>query len=233
MNDPDCLDQAAHQVITEGRYAIEPSAAVRDRVQQRVLLRLGAGAATLLSAKTVWGVIGKWAAGAAVVGAALGGGLYWLAAPQQVEVAANTRPIADAGVDTSVRAIEGAEVAPARDEAALQTVPSAHPVASRPSGAVSVTPSRRSDLAAEIELLAQANAALNRRDGNRARQLLSDYDRKFGAGVLREERFAAEILVLCATGDAARARAVAAQFEKRWPRSPLKVRVEASCARSQ
>jgi len=35
------LDQAAHDIIAEGRYALDPGSVVRERVQRRVLLRLG------------------------------------------------------------------------------------------------------------------------------------------------------------------------------------------------
>ncbi len=89
---------------------------------------------------------------------------------------------------------------------------------------------RSDDLPGEIALLAQANAATNAGDADRALALLQQYDRRYGAGALREERAAAGVLALCAADRIDAARAAAEHFRKRWPRSPLSGRIAASCA---
>lgn len=91
---------------------------------------------------------------------------------------------------------------------------------------------RSQQLTAEIELLARVNVAVNAGDGKRALDLLGEYDRRFGAGILAEERVAGSVLALCAAGRAREARATAERFQRRWPRSPLLGRIEASCAGS-
>jgi hypothetical protein len=59
---------------------------------------------------------------------------------------------------------------------------------------------------------------------------LKEHRRRFGAGFLAEEREAMWIIALCRAGrlsEAAQARAV---FDRRAPRSPLRVRINAECS---
>jgi outer membrane protein assembly factor BamD (BamD/ComL family) len=86
------------------------------------------------------------------------------------------------------------------------------------------------DLAGELALLTEANAAIRRGDATQASELLRAYDQRFPAGHLAEERAAAGILALCASGHPQSAIAEARRFVERWPRSPLVARIKASCA---
>jgi outer membrane protein assembly factor BamD (BamD/ComL family) len=81
-----------------------------------------------------------------------------------------------------------------------------------------------------LALLTQVNAAIQRDDVARAGELLRSYDQRFPSGKLAEERAAAGILVLCASGRTQSASAEARRFVERWPRSPLVARIKASCA---
>jgi hypothetical protein len=88
-------------------------------------------------------------------------------------------------------------------------------------------------LAAELELLNAAQAAL--RDGRSAQalQLLQRYDRTFPHGQLVGERLAAEVFAACQVGERARATRAAERFLQRDARSVLAGRVQRSCAFAQ
>ena len=86
-------------------------------------------------------------------------------------------------------------------------------------------------LAEETALLAASNAQLRDGDATRALKLLDDYDRRYPAGVLREEVLATRAIARCQLGltpDAASRRA-ADTFLRRHPASPLASRVRSSC----
>ncbi len=73
----------------------------------------------------------------------------------------------------------------------------------------------------ELTLVAQARAAVAREDFSRALQLLGEHARRFKKGRLVEEREALRVKVLASLGRRGEARRAAAQFETRFPRSPL------------
>jgi hypothetical protein len=86
-------------------------------------------------------------------------------------------------------------------------------------------------LAEETALLAASNAELRGGDATRALKLLDDYDRRYPAGVLREEVLATRAIARCQLGltpDAA-SRHAADTFLRRHPASPLASRVRSSC----
>ena len=73
----------------------------------------------------------------------------------------------------------------------------------------------------ELRLLEQARAAVAREDFTMALQLLNAHARRFRSGRLVEERDALRVKVLASLGRRSEARRAAAQFEGRFPRSPL------------
>jgi hypothetical protein len=87
----------------------------------------------------------------------------------------------------------------------------------------------RDPLLAETAALKEAQHALRSGDTDHALQLLSDQDQAFAGGSLQQERAAARILALCQAGRAEQARALAARFVERWPRSALRARVTSAC----
>jgi hypothetical protein len=100
-------------------------------------------------------------------------------------------------------------------------VPPTSPVAGAP-------PPTSPDVAAELALLRQAQAALRDRRPARAYELANDHARRFPDGVLTEERAAVLAISSCELGhrDAATAKQL---FLARWPRSPLVDRVDRAC----
>lgn len=255
MKDLDELDQPTREIIARGRHALDPDPATRARVYARMRLELAGPGAAVTTTRPLLAQAAKWIVATAVVGGAASGAAYWQrrtnSATTSTTTARATPQAAPLRVTAPTPAFSVSEPAPnepapsALERTAPLTEPSP-PRAVRPATSTNAaannatantntntntnTDAKRLGLAAEVELLAAANAALNGGDANRARKLLTEYDRTFYAPVLREERAAAEALLVCANGDAARSSAAASRFAARWPRSPLKQRIERACA---
>jgi hypothetical protein len=243
MSDEVQLDRTARDLLDAGREGPRPSELAVERIRHAVALELGRSRGDRASRAKI-GVTAKLL----VAAIALGGALYAAArvnpsgdgsppvkgvhqapsVPPKAEPAAQ-KPPAVAGNSAS-GSVAGTPVR-SQPRAALQTSASASPVPP-PSGLAEASRagSRADQLGAEIELLARVNSAVNAGDSGRALGSLREYDRRFGAGILREERAAASVLALCAAGRARDARAEADRFVRRWPRSPLLSRIEGSCA---
>jgi hypothetical protein len=113
----------------------------------------------------------------------------------------------------------------------------AEPSAKAPPEAASVSGSDGSSavvppdtVAEEAVLLRSANAALARGDATAALARLSEHEARFPRGALVEERHAARVFALCASGRADEARALASTFAAANPRSPLLPRVRSACS---
>lgn len=230
MMNADGLDQASLDIIREGKHALEPSAAAKNRVRQRVMLRLGTATVVLLASRSLWGMLGKWALIVTAAGATLGGLAYVQLGDSAASRTTGSRQFG------RIKQAAPALAEPALPRAPQLDVPQEPVVQATSEPSASAVPNvvrpkpRTNHLAAEIASLAAANAALHRGDAASARRLLQEYDSKFGSGVLKEERAAAEVFLKCALGNLRGAQAAAARFESRWPKSPLKARVRSSCA---
>lgn len=247
MTDEVQLDRTARDLIDAGREGARPSQLAVERVRRAVALELG-GAGGERAPRSKF----RTAAKLLVPALAIGGALYAAErvrasgdasspvkevqntpSPSPKSAPARQAPLAQAADSASALAAGSA----ARSEplgsarVAHKAPPSTSPVPA-PSGLAGASgPSARSDqLGAEIDLLARANSAVNAGDAARALAALREYDRRFGAGILREERAAAAVLALCAAGRSREARAEAERFVRGWPRSPLLSRIEGSCA---
>lgn len=91
-------------------------------------------------------------------------------------------------------------------------------------------PESPDSLTAEAQALRRAHHQLRAGSPERALALLDEQERQFARGEMAEERAAERVLSLCAAGQPERARAAAADFRERWPRSPLLGRVASACA---
>jgi hypothetical protein len=247
MTDDVQLDRTARDLIDAGREGARPSPLAVERVRRAVALELGGGGRER-SPRSKF----RAAAKLLVPALAIGGALYaaerartWgdgsapvkevqqAPSPSPKSAPARPEPLAQAADSASALAAGGAARSGPLGSArvAVKAPPSTSPVVA-PSGLAGTSgPSPRADqLGAEIELLARANSAVNAGDAGRALVSLREYDRRFGAGILREERAAASVLALCAAGRTREARAEAERFVRGWPRSPLLSRIEGSCA---
>lgn len=107
-------------------------------------------------------------------------------------------------------------------------------MSARPSSRDAASPAdAEPGLAAELQLLNAAQAAL--RDGRSAQALvlLERYDQAFPHGQLLGERLAAEVFAACQVGDRARAARAAERFLQQDVSSVLAGRVQRSCAFEQ
>lgn len=84
-------------------------------------------------------------------------------------------------------------------------------------------------LAAEMALIAAAEAALRRGDAAGALRILDRHRDTFPKGQLEPEREASRVTALCAQARPQEAHAVAGRFLARWPASHLARRVRESC----
>lgn len=230
MKDVEELDRATRDMIAQGRHALDPDSAIRERVRQRVLLELAGSGAAATAARPALAKASTWLLATAMVGGMAAGVRYFnradAPAPRStaaVVVTSSSVPLTPAPATS----LDAAPSASTTGETSKPTSPRLIPSASP--GSATSTASKRNDLGREVELLAATNAALNRGDASRARKLLGEYDRTFPNGLLQQERAAAEVLLLCASGDRSRSSAAVARFASRWPRSPLKPRIERAC----
>jgi len=123
----------------------------------------------------------------------------------------------------------------APDFAPLRATPASSTLVGPPSDWTAVAPAPQAPagpatVAAEAELLRQADAARKGGDAARALALVDEHRARFPDGILVQEREAERVVVLCALGRAGDARAAAAVFLSNWPRSPLAGRVREACA---
>jgi TolA-binding protein len=226
------LGPQEQSVIAAARNALDPTDVQRARVRRGLDAKLAAGvAAPLLAASTALAATLK--VGATVVTVALvGTGVVFVAAPQLLHRAAPpavlpARPAAKSPAPAPAVAPQ-APPAPSGPAVADPRPAVAHPRAAPHRREASPAPS--GDLAGELGLLTQANAATKQGDVARADELLRAYDQRYPAGQLAQERAAAGILVQCAAGRVPEARKAARRFLERWPRSPLVARIQSSCA---
>ena len=84
-------------------------------------------------------------------------------------------------------------------------------------------------LAEEIQLVSNIWDALQRKKHGEAGKLIKRHKKRFAKGQMRQEREAAEVLWLCATGRSERAHTARTKFLDRYPESSHRARVEAAC----
>ncbi len=85
------------------------------------------------------------------------------------------------------------------------------------------------ELRAEAAALRLAEEALRDGSPGQALSLLEEQDGRFSHGRLQQERAAARVLALCQQGRVTEARAQAARFERTWPHSGLRARIQSAC----
>jgi len=102
---------------------------------------------------------------------------------------------------------------------------------SAPTGAPSSLPVVPvSSLAAEAQLLREADRALKAGDAAGCLQLLDEHARQFPRGTLEPEASAERVLALCGAGRTSEATRDARAFLASHEAGPLALRVRASCA---
>jgi hypothetical protein len=194
------------ELVLAYKSARRPSEAETARVLEGLRARLGDGAitgaeSTQLAAKSTGLLTGK----GLVVGLAsfaVVGGIWFFASPNPR--AASSVPNTPASAATT----ESAAVAVSQPEAMPPSAPT--PPAPETSGVAADVPSPtprsapshhvRDRLAEEVALLSRAQAAIRNGKPTVALDVLNEHERKFGNGLLSEERIAARVRALCALG---------------------------------
>lgn len=118
---------------------------------------------------------------------------------------------------------------PARRAAPVRHVSAPPPATTPTPAATAATPVASDGLAAEAKLLRAASVALRGRDAAQARRWLERHAKEFPDGALAIDRRAAWARMLCVSGEAAAARALAEQLVAEHPESPTVAAVRDVC----
>jgi hypothetical protein len=228
MNDME-LGPEEKSLIAAARDTHVPSEVQRTRVRKGLDAKLAAGVATpLLASSTALAMAGKIGASVALVAVVGAGSAYVVTTRSEPKTpAAHLRRARLPAVPTVRTPLAPP---PATSAEASEVF---HPTAEQPRSPArkrEAPPAPPADLAGELALLTEISAATKRGDVAQANELLRTYDRRHRSGQLAEERAAAGIIVLCASGRTQAARSEARRFLERWPRSPLVARINTSCA---
>ncbi len=230
------LSPDAVALIRAGRSAFRPDASDRERVLVALSGALGPGAA-LDGARQAGGaklagmsrfaskgwMVGGLAAVAVGTGLAAGWQL-WSRAPSHVQ-ARVPAPVATSPVEASPPAgawsgvVLGSEQPP-RMERAPSTARAALRSAGRPSA---------DSLREEVRLLSKAEQEMSQGFAGEALKTLAEHERRFPAGALAEERMAARVQALCASGRTAEAATELTKLASAYPGSPHVQRARRVC----
>jgi hypothetical protein len=184
---------------------------------------LGA-AAVGTGAKAVFGGLGWFVAGATLGVAVTVSGQYALGrwtAPREVVPGEVAAPVTD--THRLVVPAKQPSSAPSLAPPPAAVMPPAPTASAHPPVVESAT------LGEETRWLEETQVALRSGNPERALELVREYERRFGAGALREEAQAARVLALCRAGHVEAGRSAAARFGAEFPGSPLLPRVLRSC----
>lgn len=256
--DMDELPPEVRGLIGRSRGADEPSTDDKARVRSKLVAAglpalgsagLAAKAAAATSAKSgaiTLAALGKWLAIPVAVGA-----MTWAAVDHQAtlgDVPAGNARAADSAAEgrAQPKSSEREETTRLSQETShLVAAPVAHQRAGklgahgaeRKVARVESGSRGRADSAqsprpgpTEVELLAEAQRRLSQGDAPRALELAYQHRARYPSSALRAERLAVEVLASCGLNQRAQAEHALRQFLRVAPSSPLRPRLEASCA---
>lgn len=186
------------------------------------------------------------AAKASILAVVLGGAaLMWPRAPEPAHpppeitsvVTAEPEPLerAPVRVEAEPAPVEQASPAPAVVEEEAVEVDPIEPVAHKRAKRAPSPSSRQAhpaaaeSLAAELELMRSARAALRSGDASRALSLVRDHAKTYPKSAFIEERSSTEVMALCALGRTKLATRKAKKFRKRFPGSAFEAGLAEAC----
>jgi hypothetical protein len=234
------LDPRARAIVDAGRTADLPSRADHDRIKRAVLLQIAAGTAVAGTAAAGTLSLGAKAGLAVLAVALVGGGAVGVMKLQHRPSSPAPRAhLAPSGRGTPAPAPPAGLPAEPPAPAALVAPPSSEETitirkveSARKAIAASTKAGRAAELDqlnAEVEVLKRAREELRQQRPVRALDALGEYDRRFGKGVLVEERQAMAAIAACQATPGPAARAQAEAFVRQAPASPLRERVREAC----
>jgi hypothetical protein len=248
MND---LDARARAIVDAARDGDNPTQRDRERIRRGVAVQIAAGAVVVSTAAAAGTMslatkVGLVVATVAVVGGgSVGAHRIWHAT--KAEQARRAHPVTTARAPHA--AAPATMAAPATAEVAAMAAPLPSSAAPEIGEARSVRSekSRRRGLSsggraeglavddslnAEVAVLGRAREELRLGKATGALAALAEYDRRFGEGMLGEERSALAAIATCQAQPGPAARVKAEAFIRAAPSSPLLERVREACARA-
>jgi len=237
------LDARARALVDAARDADRPTQVDRDRIRRGLAVQIAAGAVAA-STVAVAGTLSAATKVALVVAtvAVVGGGSI---AARRMWRSPDSHKTGHAAhvVPSGEQNVAGGMPVAAPERLAATATPPAAPVAIEARAARIDKPRKRpiptttempqlpaeDALNAEVALLGRAREELRLGRPARALDLLAEYDRRFGNGVLGEERRAIAAIANCQAHPGSQARAQAEAFLRSAPSSPLAERVRATC----
>jgi len=227
------LNPEALKLLGSAKSAFRPSELERAQLLAKLDAQFGGAAASPPQAPVATvprgfsSAVAPYVVGLAVVA---GGLLWWSNSSDTTEAA----PAASAAPLAMVPA-----EAPPLEEEAVPAAPEAsatEPTLTPPNGS-SALPSRtrrnRDSLAEEVAILARAEKDLHGGRPADALRALDEHDRRFGQGLLSEERLATRAQVLCRLGRHGEAELELAKLARLAPRSPHTERARATCRQAR
>jgi hypothetical protein len=226
------------RLLRDARDAMEPTEQDRERVFSLVSAAVTAPEVVkpgTVARGTGWTSRLRWLIPAVLLGS---GAALWFGVDRGEKPAASPRSVSSVTVDSTGEAPEVSGPAP------LTTVPApvAIPVPAVPATTAApvgkhrtVVPSETASLTtedtlpAELKLIGQASAALNRRAGQEALEILDVHRQQFPRGVMTEERDGLYVIGLCQIGRMDTARHLHDRFVTHSPDSPMHIRISAAC----
>jgi len=232
MND---LDPRARAIVEAARDADNPTSADRDRIKCAVLVQVAAGAvATTAAASTVTvGMkVGLAVLAVSLVGGGAAGLAHWRRPQGSASVATRVSTRTVAALEATATPVEIPVMVELATPAPTESKTRRGERSRKPAGPGGRETDRLADedqLNAEVAVLKRAREELRLGRPAHALEALLEYDRRFGKGVLGEERQAMAAIAACQARPGPSARAQAQAFALSSPKSPLLDRVRAAC----
>jgi hypothetical protein len=201
------LSPEMKQLVMAGKSASRPSAADSARILEALRARLGDAAVLPETGQAAAGsssgfLFGK-AAAIGIAGLAVVGGLWFFAARDHRVVSSEPQSVpsvaAAISAEPSLVPVVTASSAPDSPQLAPETVANLGKVDRADPRAVD-SHRVRDNLSEEVAILSRAETELHSGKPEAALRLLNEHERKFGNGLLTEERIAARVQALCALG---------------------------------
>ncbi len=214
------LSPELQKLVLAGKNASRPSDADSARVFGALRARLGDAAvlgaeAGQAAAGSSSGFLFGKVAGIGIAALAVVGGLWFFAARNHRVVSSGPQVIPSVAATISAEAalvpnaaVSSAPVAPQLDLVAA----AGSSKADRTDARAAASHHTRDNLSEEVAILSRAETDLHGGKPEAALKLLNEHERKFGNGILAEERIAARVQALCALGRTAEADAQLARL---------------------
>jgi hypothetical protein len=214
------LSPQLKELVLAAKHASRPTEADSTRIFEALLARLGDAA--VMGADTApisaWsGVLYGKVSAIGLAGLALVGGLWFFAARHHRAALSESNAAPSAAATSSASTVLAPSAIPSSALTSLALEASgvaavANATSDRAEAHPTASHQAKDRLAEEVALLSRAETALHSGKPALALEILNQHERKFGDGLLTEERIAARVQALCALGRKAEAEAQLAQL---------------------